>query len=54
MARRDDDETDERPVSKAEFVGLMVLLAQRDRARYRQLREFGWSEAISPESEIPN
>ena len=51
MAKSDEESP---PVSKAEFVGLMVLLGQRDRERYRELRELGWSEAIPPESETPN
>lgn len=46
-----------KPVSKAEFVGLMTLLAKRDRPRYRELRELGWNEAIPrtiSKSESPN
>jgi hypothetical protein len=42
------------PVSKAEFVGLMTLLAKKDRAKYRELRAQGWAGAISPESDCPN
>lgn len=51
MAKRVEDEE---PVTKAEFVGLMTLLGQKDREKYRELRELGWSEAIPPESESPN
>lgn len=41
-------------VSKAEFVGLMVVLGMRDRVRYRKLRETGWLEAIPQQSDYPN
>lgn len=44
----------ERPVTKAEFVALLALLAKYDRENYRRLRAFGWSEAIPLESEDPN
>jgi hypothetical protein len=42
------------PVSKAEFVGLMTLLAKKNRAKYRELRAQGWAGAIPSESEHPN
>ncbi len=41
-------------ITKAEFVGLMVLLAQKDRAKYRELRAQGWAGAIPLKSECPN
>lgn len=50
MAKRDDDGR----VNKGEFMALLALLGQRDRAAYRQLRALGWSEARSPKSECPN
>lgn len=50
MAKRDE----EVQVSKAEFVGLMVLVGLKDRPKYREMRERGWNEAIPPESESPN
>lgn len=43
-----------RPVTKGEFVALLALLAKYDRVKYRELRAFGWSEAIPLESESPN
>lgn len=54
MARRPENDDDERPVSKAEFIGLMTVLGLKDREKYRELRAIGWSEAIPPESESPN
>lgn len=33
------------PVSKVEFVWLMVQLAESDREMYRLMRERGWLEA---------
>ena len=41
-------------MSKAEFVGLLVVLGMKDREHYRELREVGWQEAIPPVSESPN
>jgi hypothetical protein len=52
LLRRDRDAS--APVSKAEFVGLMTLLGQKDRAKYRELRAIGWDGAIPRESDIPN
>jgi hypothetical protein len=45
---------DDKPVSKAEFVGLMAVLGQKDRETYRKLRELGWNAAIPLESDCPN
>lgn len=39
--------------SKAEFIGLLVVLGMRDRPKYREMRERGWIEAI-PDSDFPN
>jgi hypothetical protein len=46
-------------VTKAEFVWLMIQLAEADRAKFRELRELGWREAIEagsvlPKSDSPN
>lgn len=50
MAKRDD----EGRVNKGEFMALLALLGQRNRAAYRALRDLGWSEARSTKSESPN
>ena len=55
----DDSGMDDAPASKAEFVWLMLELARRDRALYREVREDGWNlvAAISMlrgKSENPN
>jgi len=51
--------TNEEKVTKAEFVWLMVQLAEADRAKYRELRKKGWAVvaqagSIRSESAIPN
>ena len=50
---------DDVPASKAEFVWLMVEMADRDRPRYRELREDGWQKVAAVKillgkSEFPN
>jgi len=37
--------TNDDKVSKAEFVWLMVQLAEANRAEFRKLREHGWNQA---------
>lgn len=54
---RDGDEDDK--VSKAEFVWLMVRLAETDREKYRELRAMGWdfveqNGPVPQKSELPN
>lgn len=56
MARQDSDD-EEQPVTKLEFVWLMMTLKRIDPVRFNQLCALGWgetAEAISSESEIPN
>lgn len=53
------DSNDDRPVTKAEFVWLMVQVAEIDREKYRELRARGWSHArarrhMGGKSEFPN
>ncbi|MGE0206109.1 MAG: hypothetical protein AB7E70_19635 [Hyphomicrobiaceae bacterium] len=55
---RDGDDGDEK-VSKAEFVWLMVQLAEADRDKYRELRAQGWdlverTGGAQRKSELPN
>lgn len=44
MRNSDDDDV---PASKAEFMWLMLELAQRDRARYREERADGWAKVAA-------
>lgn len=54
---RDGDEDEK--VSKAEFVWLMVQLAEADREKYREIRAQGWALVeqfghLAQKSEFPN
>jgi hypothetical protein len=56
MTMKNDDG---KPVTKTEFVWLMVQLAETDRAKYRELRDRGWDSAAETgsdlaKSELPN
>lgn len=41
-------------VSKVMFVSMMLLLAEVDPERYRELRARGWAQAAADKSDAPN